>query len=166
MIKSPYAHRKICKGIGEVVEGHESNGLFHQIPWVITKSSFSRWNERNNKNTNRYNKNTNRYELHLNNKLMKYSSCCLIIILISKDRRINNIFTSVLFYISYGRPPLLPGAAWQCSGPGPSAPVPHLESWPHWITLLVGVYTTYIQGIGWREDYTWYIFWPVGANLG
>ena len=36
----------------------------------------------------------------------------------------------------------------------------HLESWPHW------VYTRYIQGMGWREGYSWYIFWPVRANLG
>ena len=36
----------------------------------------------------------------------------------------------------------------------------HLESWPHW------VYTRYIQGMGWRAGYSWYIFWPVRANLG
>ena len=35
--------------------------------------------------------------------------------------------------------------------------VRHLESWPHhWITLLVGVYTRYIQGIGWHgQACTW-----------
>ena len=42
----------------------------------------------------------------------------------------------------------------------------HLESDTRWITWLVGVYTRYIQGIVAPEGYTWYIFWPVGVNLG
>ena len=46
------------------------------------------------------------------------------------------------------------------------APRVHLESDTRWITWLVGVYTRYIQGIGAPEGYTWYIFWPVGVNLG
>ena len=37
----------------------------------------------------------------------------------------------------------------------------HLESCTSWISLLVVVYTRYIQGIARGEEYTCYIFWPV-----